>query len=47
MSDTENEEVKDKSESDKPTENTGHQTKPKLPPLRGKTFGGTGAEKRG
>lgn len=47
MSDTENKTDQDKSESDQQTEDTGQQTKPKAPPSRGRTFGGTGAEKRG
>lgn len=44
---SENSTEKDKSESDKQTSDTGQQTKPKTPPQRGRTFGGSGAEKRG
>lgn len=43
MSDAE----KDTPESGQQKPDTQEQTKPKAPPSRGRTFGGTGAEKRG
>lgn len=37
----------DTSESEQETSDTGQQAKPTVPPRRGRTFGTTGAEKRG